>query len=424
MVLGEEVGHKIHYVEIIDSTPPLMAVTDGVLDFFFGRSLLARHILALVILFFQAAYFAILLINNRAYNENTYVPALLFGILTFFSHDTLSVTPELMGSTILLLALNNLFREIEFRTERDSIVLNLGVFLGLASLFYFPYAIYLPFVVVLLVMYARPGIRRILLMLFGFLLIHLILITFYYWYDSTEALWNHFYLSQFRTAVSPSSGWSGMLYPAIFPLTYFVFSLFMLTREARFSKYQSQLFQVIFGWLIIGLIVIAITGVHTPHDFIIVIPPFTYFISYYLLLIRRRWIANWMFWLFFFGVVGTGYAIKYGYLSGGQYPELSTKPSKYLEAVKQKKVMILADDPGLYLENHLGGYFLDWQLSEKIFLSLDNYKSVEIISQAVQHDNPDVILDPDGRMPELIRRIPLLEKQYRAEGALYIRTNN
>ncbi len=84
LVIGERVGNKIMYVDLIDRTPPLMAVLDGLLNFLFGRSVLARHIVALVILFFQAAYFGILLINNRAYNENTYVPSLIFGFLCFF----------------------------------------------------------------------------------------------------------------------------------------------------------------------------------------------------------------------------------------------------------------------------------------------------------------------------------------------------
>ena len=114
LVLGERVGNKMMYVDIIDRTPPLMAVIDGFLNFFFGRSILARHLLALLILFFQAAYFAILLINNKAYNENTYVPSLVFAFLAFYSFDLLALTPELLVSTLLLLALNNIFKEIEF----------------------------------------------------------------------------------------------------------------------------------------------------------------------------------------------------------------------------------------------------------------------------------------------------------------------
>ena len=121
-VLGEAVGSKLLYVEIVDHSPALVAVTEGVLNFVFGRSVLGRHILALIVIFFQASFFSILLINNKAYNENTYLPSLIFGLLCFFSFDLLSLSPELIASALLLLALNNIFKEIEFRIDRDAIV--------------------------------------------------------------------------------------------------------------------------------------------------------------------------------------------------------------------------------------------------------------------------------------------------------------
>jgi hypothetical protein len=161
MVVGEQIHDKIMYVELFDRTAPLMAMTDGLLDFLFGRSLMGRHLLALFIIFFQASYFGILLINNRAYNENSYVPALIFGLLCFFSFDLLTITPELLASTLLLLALNNLFKEIEFRVDRDSIVLNLGVFIGMASLFVLSYTIFLFGAIIILLVFARSSARKI-----------------------------------------------------------------------------------------------------------------------------------------------------------------------------------------------------------------------------------------------------------------------
>ena len=143
-VLGEAIGDgKLMYVGIIDSSAPITAFIFGLTDWIFGRSLLGQHIFAVVLISFQASFFAILLINNKAYNDNTYVPALIFGLLCFFSFDLLSFSPELLGSTVLLLALNNLFKEIEFRIEKDEIILNLGVYLGVATLLIFSYAIFL-----------------------------------------------------------------------------------------------------------------------------------------------------------------------------------------------------------------------------------------------------------------------------------------
>src|SRR5689334_3077706 len=133
MVIGEALRDgQLMYTEVYDPTAPLSAGVFGVVDWMMGRSVTGRQIIALILIFFQAAFFAILLINNKAYNDNTYVPGFIYGLLCFVSFDFLSVTPELLGSTVLLLALNYLFREIEFRVDRNETIVNVGFYIGLA----------------------------------------------------------------------------------------------------------------------------------------------------------------------------------------------------------------------------------------------------------------------------------------------------
>src|SRR5690606_35518732 len=120
LLLGEKQneGYKM-YREVVDNSAPLAAWTHELLDSVFGRSILARHILAFIIIFLQSAYVGVLFISKRVLSENTYIPSLMFALLFFFSYDTLSLSNELLGSGFLLLALNNIFAEIEFRNERD-----------------------------------------------------------------------------------------------------------------------------------------------------------------------------------------------------------------------------------------------------------------------------------------------------------------
>ena len=133
MVVGEAVRNgKLMYIQVYDSTAPFASAIFGAVDWIFGRSLTGRHLLSLLVIFFQASFFSIVLITNKAYNDNTYLPALIFGLFCFLSFDFLSFSPELLASTFLLLALNNLFKEIEFRIQRDETILNLGVSLGMA----------------------------------------------------------------------------------------------------------------------------------------------------------------------------------------------------------------------------------------------------------------------------------------------------
>ncbi len=421
LVLGERMGSKILYVDIIDRTPPLMAVIDGFLNFLFGRSILARHILALFLLFFQASYFAILLINNKAYNENSYVPSLIFGFLCFFSFDLLAITPELLASTILLFALNNIFKEIEFRVDRDSIVLNLGVFLGMASLIVFAYTIFLIAAILILMVFARTTPRKVILLLLGYGLTHGITFTLYYYLGHSSDLWENFYMANAQQVRIVVMGSGALLILGIVPIVYFVISLFMLTRDARFTKYQSQIFQVLFFWLVLAAIELFLEPEIAPHSFMTFLPPLAYFISHYLLLIRRKAIAEFMVWIFVTGILIISFSARMAWIPQVDYSKLFPKTSLYEGEIHGKKVMIVGKDPGLYLKNSLGGSFLDWELSQVYFEDPESYESIIKINEAFVKDPPDAIVDELNLMEPVMDRLPRVKKLYRKEGSVYWR---
>lgn len=419
MLIGERVGNKILYVDLVDRTPPLMAVLDGIFSFLFGRSLVARHLLALFFLFFQAAYFAVLLIQNRAYNENTYVPSLIFGLLCFLSFDLLSPSPEVFASTLLLFALNNIFKEIEFRIDRDTITLSLGLFIGLASLIVLSYAIFLPGAILILILFARTSLRKIFLVLLGFGLAHGMVLTLYYYYGHTDELWQNFYLANLRQASSMSVSPRTLAVLGLLPFIYFLISLFMLTRDARFTKYQSQIFQVLFLWLLLAAIEVWFEPGIAPHSFIIFLPPLAYFISHYLLLIRRKPIAEFMLWFLIGGILFIGVASGKGWIPDVGYSGLFVVPSEYERVIRDKRVMVVGDEPGIYRNNSLGGGFYDWELSREFFEHPEYYEHVIRMNHAFEEDAPEVIIDKENRMEGVFERLPAVRQRYVKEGKLY-----
>lgn len=417
MVIGEALGNgQLMYAEVYDPTAPMAAGAFGVIDWLMGRSVMGRQIIALILIFFQAAFFAILLINNKAYNDNTYVPGFIYGLLCFISFDFLSVTPELLGSTMLLLALNYLFREIEFRVERDGIIVNVGFYIGLASIFVFTYSIFLLAAFVILFVFTRISFRKSLLLLFGFFLPHVVLIVLYFYKDALPVLWSNFYLENFsHTDINLISGRSLLVLGAL-PITYFVFSLFMMTREARFTKYQSQLFQVMFLWIVFCVIEVFLTRQLSPHSMIIMIPSLAYFFSHYLLLIRRKWIAEMMLWLLIVGVITISNMAMNGNIGSIDYSRMFVSTPKRPVTVTDKTVMVLGDDISVYRNNKLGGYFLDWRLSEKTLRGTEYYDNVLKVDEMFQEFPPDVIVDQLGMFAALSNRIPSLNSKYRKQG--------
>jgi hypothetical protein len=424
-VLGETLNDSNSlYIGVLDDSAPFSAWLSGWVEALFGRSLTARHILALLFIFFQTSFFAILLINNKAYNENTYLPALIFGLLSFFSFDMLALSSELLGSTILLFALNNLFKEIEFRVQRDEIVLNMGVYLGIASLFVFSYVFFLIGTLVILFLFTRFTFRKSLLLIFGFALPHILLITFYFFWDNHGFLFQYFYAPNFTLTTISLVGLKSILILGSVPIAYFFLSLFMLNREAHFTKYQSQLFQVMFLWLIVALLEVVITRERTPHSFYTFIPPLAYFISHYLLLIRRKRIAETMLWILIIGLIAMSWAARTGRIRAIDYVALFPSASPYQSTIKGKRVLVLDADLGIYTQNKMASHFLNWNLSKKTFEHPEFFENITLIHQSFQKELPDVIIDKNNLMKPILERIPRLKLQYKREGDFYKRVSN
>jgi len=425
MVLGEAIADgKLMYVQIIDDTPPLAGLLFGFVNVIFGRSMVAEHIVALLIIFFQAGYFAVLLINNKAYAENTYLPALIFAILCFFSFDLLKFSPELLASTVMLFALNQLFHEIEFKIQRDEIILKLGVYLGLATFLVFSYWVFLLLCIFILITLTRAGFRKIALMIFGFFLPHALLITIYYYWGETDLLWQNFYASNITLSGDMLISTQSLLMLAALPLTYFLFSIFMMNREARFTKYQSQLMQVMFLWLLFSLIQVFVARQVSPASLFLFIPPLAYFISHYLLLIRRKWRAELMLWVFLTGIMSVSLLSKSGKLDRVNYNNLYAAENDLYKEINGQSVMMLGAELAVYQANNLGGFFLNWELSEPIVGDMSMYRHVEIVAACFEQYPPTVIIDPGNKMEEVMERIPALASKYKKEGNTYRKISN
>jgi hypothetical protein len=424
-VLGAALNEgKSIYTGIVDDTAPLFAWFTGWMDFVFGSSLTARHILAFLLIFFQASFFAILLISNKAYNENTYLPALIFGVLGFFSFDMLSLSPELLASTILLFALNNLFKEIEFREQRDEVLFNLGLYLGIASLVLFSCFVFLPGTLIILFVFTRMDLRRALLLIFSFALPHLLLLSVFYLRNNERFLLDYFYAPNFTFHTEAILSSVSLLWLTAVPIIYFLFSLVMLNREAHFTKYQSQLLQVMLLWLTIALIHLVITRERTPHSFYFFLPPLCYFINHYLLLIRRKWLAETTLLFLLATVISISFMSKAGKIKAINYSQIFAQTPANMPPWKEKRVLLLEKNQGYYLENRLGSAFLDWELSKGIFEKPTLFENVNQVDRSFQQDAPDVIVDKDNLMEPFFEKLPAWKSKYKKDKQMYYKISN
>jgi hypothetical protein len=257
--------------------------------------------------------------------------------------------------------------------------------------------------------------------LFGFILPHALLLTLYFLWGETSSLWQNYYVPNLTFHGKMFITLNSAIALCAIPVAYFVFSLLMLNREARFTKYQSQLFQVMFQWMLFCLVQVLVTREFTPHSLIVFIPSLAYFTSHYLLLIRRKWIANSMLWIFLIGILTVNLLSRYNKMSRVDYTHLFPKESPYSGSIKDQRVMVLAEDAGVYQQNRLAGYFLDWNLSRRVLEEPDYYENVILIHRSFQTDPPETIIDPGSLMQKFFDRIPEWGSRYRKDSVYYRR---
>lgn len=420
LILGEKLneGHRM-YKGVVDNSAPLAAWTHEMLDTLFGRSLLVRHILAFVIIFLQSAYVGIMFISKKVFTENTYIPSFLFALLSFFSWDTLSLSNELLGSGFLLLALNNIFQEIEFRNERDESIFNVGLCISLASLFAFSFIVYLPCAIVILLLFTRSNVRKYLLLIFGFLLPHLLTISIAYLTDATHETWKYFYLSNLSFERTQLVNLRTLLTLSALPLAYFVISLVMLNREARFSKYQSQILQAALLWILFSLLFVLYSKTLRPQTLIVFIPGMSILLTHFFLLIRRKKFVVMNSWILFAGIVSVAYLARFDKIESVDYSTLLVQHDT--GQYRGKRILVLGSEFDLYSDNYLATPFLNWSLVRPIFSNPDYYNNVTRVYRAFKNDPPELILDSNNLLERFFDRMPELRAQYLRDGDRYIR---
>lgn len=414
LLVGQKVAQGFQlYSHIIDNTAPLTAWISGLMVLLFGHSLFASRFIAFLLLFIQGAYFGVMLINRKVFTETTFIPSLIFLILATFSFDMITLTGTLLGAGIMLVALNILLREIEFGRQRDENVLNVGVLISIASMLDFSFVLFVPGCIAILLFFTRVNLRKHLLLIVGFLLPHALLVTIYFMKGVAHPLWQFYYKANLVWYTKYLVDAKTLLWLGGIPLIYLLSSAFALNRSARVTKYQSQLLQVTVLWTMIALVQILYSKQLRPQSLVMLIAPFSFFITHFLLLIRRRRFAEMNTWAILIGIVLVAQLGRYGKIKSIDYSGLYLPPTSI--QYTGKRILILADSPEGYWNNIPATGFINWRLAAPVFRYPSDYRNLALINKVFTDDLPDIILDPSGLLEPILERIPTLKQQYAQE---------
>jgi hypothetical protein len=420
LLVGERLGDGfLMYKETYDYTSPLSVFVYKLIDFIFGKSRFAHQSIATIWLFVNAASFNLLLVRNRVYKESNYLPALFFVLIASTIPDFMALSPQLMASTFVILALNNVFRRIDNEVT-DELFLFSGIYLGIAGLFYFPAVVYFFVFLLSFLLFSNPIIRRVLLYTYGFLVPFLVTYCYFFWYENEMYLLNDVVK---RGLFGDPVIYLGLeKWSLIFsvPLFWGLLSLFFTFTKGRFTNFENKISQVMFLLILAGIAIMWLDVERSPTQAILFLPAISFFLTHYILLIKKR---------LFKAVVPIALLVSLIVSPFLIYPRIESDTilvKKRDLVFENKKIMVLDDDLSYYHQQQIAGPFIDHQISKSRFELLDYYQPAHVMFKAIDGNLPEVIIDDWHMLDKIFFRFPMLEEKYRAgaNNKYYLKINN
>ena len=417
MLVGEQMrqGYTL-YRDIWDSVSPLSAGVYWIIDLAVGRSQGAYWVVAALVSVFQIVYFNYVMNARDVFSERSFWPGLFYALFLNLSFDCATLSPVLMSLTFLLLAFGSLIRQLGRQGATDE-VFEVGVYVGLAALFYLPSGLFILWVSLSLLFFTGATFRQHSLTVFGFAFPILLVVFYYYFTDSLDDFNRNLLTSVFRVRQYDLSDFGTLAASLVVPLTVGVLGfLSLFNTVSRYVNFQQRCQQIMLMWVVTAVLTIPLMPFLAPMLFLTFVPPVAFFAVLYFSNFRRAWLRE----LAFLGVVVLVVAVFYQgvmrLLPGvdvGRLSSLQVKKSSLPDRIRNRKVLIIGEDLSGYRYNKTATPYLNWDLAKYDLRNLDNYEAVINIYDHFRRDPPDFVIDRQQVIPKLFQRVPALAVQYR-----------
>lgn len=416
LLLGEWLnqGYRM-YSEAFDYTGPIAALVYKYLDLIFGRTSFTHYGISTVVIIFQAAIFNQLLLKNKAYDENSYLPGFLYMILMVSIPDFMTLSPQLMSLTFILLALRNVLRRIDNQVT-DELFLNSGIFIGVATMIYLPAVIFFLVFLFALILFSSAVTRRLLLYLFSFLLVFSLCGLYFFWRGDFWLFFDSYIIQNLILNAGSSLSILETFTICAGFVVIFLLSVFKTWGSARLTNFQQKIQQVIWLMFFGALTTFFLSNEKSLHELVFLVPVIAYFWVFYFVLIRRKIFRLIMPGLLILGLIG---------FSIFTYDSLLSKLAVVQPNNVESKTMLIGEDVGLYMEIEMLTPCFNSHLCKRAFRGLDYYTSATRLYLIFENADAEIIIDEIGIMPEVFKRFPILENKYsRGKQGTYYKISN
>lgn len=251
---------------------------------FFVNKPLLQLSLAFLLVVAQAFLFNSITEKHELFGKSSYLPALIYVIIFSFTPDALHLHPLLFANFFILLsvdALLNMYRKPNAIGQS----FETGLFIAIATLFYFPSILLLLFLLVGLFIMRPFSIREFILILLGFIFPYLYVVVYYFFIGKLDYLWFDKAVYNF---IVPAKPYEPQLLPftavLLFTAVFFILSIGRGNADGvrNAAQYRSSI--AIFRWLFLfgALSLFLAPAVYFEYGFIALIPLSIIWVNYFL----------------------------------------------------------------------------------------------------------------------------------------------
>jgi len=396
------------YKDLLVPIAPLSALVYLIFDFVFAGNKIVCQVASLLLVIYQFSLFNNIMYKNKAYNENGYIPALIYALLMQVFFDFFTLSPVLISLTFILLVLDNIYLRIENKLD-DFTILKTGFFMGLAVLFYLPSIVFLLATIVSFALLTSLIFRRYILMLYGFLLPVLLVALYYFWDNALFFMLDYWVIFTFTYLNDNLINLWSILTIIALPGFIYLIALYKTFATSRFTNYQVRVQQVMFIMFLAALGTWFLSNKKAPYQLIIFVPFVAFFVTHYILLFKRKFYAEILIATFSIMLIGLNYFILFNgslLTSYNNFYELQSTDQLLEESLEGSTILILGSSKSFYYGSILNTPYFNWELSKKIWLDPADPEKISAIYSVLSERPPEVIIDQEKALPAVFDRMP------------------
>lgn len=416
IVLGQKMGEgSTLYTEIWTSVAPLSALVYWLVNLFMGQEQFAYELTAYLFIVFQAVYLSIIANRREFYLERNYVVGAIYVLLANLSFDLGKLSPALMGTTFLIIAYNSFAKQISNRDGVRDDVFEVGLFVGVATLFHLPFVAFLPWIILAMLLFTGASFRQILLIALGFILPIFIMGIYFYFVSDFEAFRYNVLESSIRFTQLSFGKLLEVFYTFTIPFLISLVGYFLLITNNRYNSGQSRMHQIALLGILFGVVAYILSPYKIPMQLYGTLPFIAIFIAGFFLHMKGTYLPKIAFiilllFTLFIQYQGVKPLIGKGF---NHLEEVRLSEQVPPDIVKGKKMLIIGERIDEYKYGKQVTAYLNWNLSKRDLAEPNDYESVVNIFDNFRKEPPEVIIDKKGVIPTIFKRIPRLAKDYK-----------